>query len=143
MLHRGLQEGKKTQYELVLKCVLILTSVVPPELPMQTALAVNTALMALMKAQVFCTEPYRVPYAGRLTHCFFDKTGTLTTDELITRGIVTTAAPVTPADAATALVAPRPIQMISTATAEMACVIGGCHALLQVESARCARTHTT
>merc|ERR1719240_535473 len=68
VLHRGLQEGKKTQYELVLKCVLILTSVVPPELPMQTA---------LMKAQVFCTEPFRVPYAGKLTHALFDKTGTL------------------------------------------------------------------
>ena len=45
VLQQGLKEGKKTQYELVLKCVLIITSVVPPELPMQTALAVNTALM--------------------------------------------------------------------------------------------------
>ena len=45
MLHRGLQEGKKTQYELVLKCVLILTSVVPPELPM-----LSRSLMAYLQA---------------------------------------------------------------------------------------------
>ena len=54
VIREGLAEGKKSHYELLLKAVLILTSVVPPELPMQTALAVNTALMALMKAQVFC-----------------------------------------------------------------------------------------
>ena len=35
--------------------------------------------MALMKAQVFCTEPFRVPMAGKITHAFFDKTGMLTT----------------------------------------------------------------
>ena len=52
VIREGLAEGKKSHYELLLKAVLILTSVVPPELPMQTALAVNTALMALMKAQV-------------------------------------------------------------------------------------------
>jgi len=33
--NQGLREGKRSQYELVLRCVLILTSVVPPELPMQ------------------------------------------------------------------------------------------------------------
>ena len=38
--------------------MLIITSVVPPELPMQTALAVNTALMALMKAQVYTACDY-------------------------------------------------------------------------------------
>lgn len=56
---------------------------------MQMSLAVNTALMALHKIGVFCTEPYRVPMAGTITHCFFDKTGTLTTDQLSCTGVVT------------------------------------------------------
>ena len=74
MIREGLAEGKKSHYELLLKAVLIITSVVPPELPMQTALAVNTALMALIKAGVYCTEPYRVPFAGKIDAVLFDKT---------------------------------------------------------------------
>jgi cation-transporting ATPase 13A1 len=88
VLKTGLEEGKQTKYKLLLRCVQILTSVVPPELPMQAGLAVNTALMALLKAGVFCTEPFRVPLAGRLTHCLFDKTGTLTTDQLECVGVI-------------------------------------------------------
>ena len=82
----GLRDGKRSQYELVLRCILILTSVVPPELPMQTAMAVNTALLALMKAAVFCTEPFRVPISGKVDTCLFDKTGTLTSDQLVAVG---------------------------------------------------------
>ena len=55
----GMKDGKRSRYELVLRCILILTSVVPPELPMQTAMAVNTALLVLMKSGVYCTEPLR------------------------------------------------------------------------------------
>ena len=55
---------------------------------MQTALAINSSLVTLMKLQIFCTEPYRIPNAGRLDTCLFDKTGTITTDELKAVGVV-------------------------------------------------------
>jgi cation-transporting ATPase 13A1 len=51
-------KGDRTTHELLLKCVMIVTSVVPRHLPMQTAMAVNTALISLTKAGLFCTEPY-------------------------------------------------------------------------------------
>ena len=57
VLKKGLQKGDRTTHELLLKCVLIITSVVPRQLPVQMAMAVNTALMALTKAGIFCTEP--------------------------------------------------------------------------------------
>ena len=51
---KGMEKGDRTTHELILKCVLILTSVVPRHLPMQTAMAVNTALISLLKAGTFC-----------------------------------------------------------------------------------------
>eukprot|EP00934_Nitzschia_sp_Nitz4_P001361 Nitzschia sp. Nitz4//scaffold355_size15944//935//5792//NITZ4_008866-RA/size15944-processed-gene-0.13-mRNA-1//1//CDS//3329548945//1361//frame0 len=87
VLYHGLQNDKRSKYELLLHCILIVTSVIPPELPMQMALAVNNSIMTLMKLHIFCTEPYRVPIAGKLNSCLFDKTGTLTTDELVAVGV--------------------------------------------------------
>ncbi|QPG76660.1 hypothetical protein FOA43_004052 [Brettanomyces nanus] len=83
-------EGTKMgriQSKLILDCIIVITSVVPPELPMELTMAVNQSLSAIAKHFIYCTEPFRIPLAGRIDVCCFDKTGTLTAEELVFEGL--------------------------------------------------------
>ncbi|KAI5966159.1 SPF1 [Candida pseudojiufengensis] len=77
----------RIQSKLILDCIIVITSVVPPELPMELTMAVNSSLSKLQKFYVYCTEPFRIPLAGRIDVCCFDKTGTLTAEDLVFEGL--------------------------------------------------------
>lgn len=87
VLVKGVEEEGRSRYKLLIECTLIITAVVPTELPMELSMAVNNSLQELSKFAIFCMEPFRIPLAGKIDICCFDKTGTITAENLIVEGL--------------------------------------------------------
>lgn len=132
VLSKGLENKERSNFELLLHCVMIITCVIPPSLPMQTAMAVNSAVLTLMKMNIFCTEPYRIPTAGKVDLCLFDKTGTITADQLAAVGLVQVRKPNDKQQEGKEGLA-RDLEPIGNASFETAIVLGTCHALMSLD----------
>ena len=96
---------------------------------MQTALAVNASLLTLTKLQIFCTEPHRVPLAGKVDVCLFDKTGTITTDQLAAAGTMSADSATEKHEKGVGEAAP-PLTPLDTASDTVQAVLAGCHSLV-------------
>ena len=87
VIYYGIKSTTISTFRIIVEVLLIITSTIPPDLPIELTLSVNSSLLALSKLLVFCTEPFRIPYAGSISVCCFDKTGTLTKEEYQFAGI--------------------------------------------------------
>eukprot|EP00039_Didymoeca_costata_P010514 m.141659 g.141659 ORF g.141659 m.141659 type:complete len:908 (+) comp14857_c0_seq2:731-3454(+) len=121
---KGIESGKRKIHKLVVECLLIVASVVPPELPIQLSLAVNSTLLELRKIMITCTEPFRIPFAGQLDVCCFDKTGTLTSDNFNVDGIAGLTMDTTEM---------IPVKKLTESHPDTARVLAACHSLVCLE----------
>ena len=68
VLYHGLQNDNRSKYELLLHCILIITSVIPPELPMQVSncsvkqVGSSLLLGKTHRAHFLCCNPRRWPW---------------------------------------------------------------------------------
>uniref|UniRef100_A0A0K0EVR0 Helicase C-terminal domain-containing protein n=1 Tax=Strongyloides venezuelensis TaxID=75913 RepID=A0A0K0EVR0_STRVS len=93
-----LQTGFSTSQDSSLRTILFgvkivaannLETVVPLELLLEFSLALNNSLVALQKLGIFCTEPLKISFVGKIEVCCFDKAGNFTADNLVVDDNVT------------------------------------------------------
>ena len=83
----GMKNAERSRFKLLLECIII-TQVIPLESPIELSLAVNASLLVLSQFAVFCTENFKILFAGKIDACGLDKTGTITQEKFNLQGIV-------------------------------------------------------
>jgi len=125
------EEQPRSTFKIFLSVSHIITSVVPPEFPIMLSLGVNLSLVALVQHRIYCTEPFRVPAAGKVETCCFDKTGTLTSDSYEVEGVHGLAKPAETRDGKDGTdggtTAPQPLPFLTS------CVMAACNGLTKIE----------
>eukprot|EP01053_Blabericola_migrator_P007105 Blabericola_migrator_1__7104@NODE_35_length_17941_cov_94_946347_g31_i0_p1_GENE_NODE_35_length_17941_cov_94_946347_g31_i0NODE_35_length_17941_cov_94_946347_g31_i0_p1_ORF_typecomplete_len1374_score220_71Hydrolase/PF00702_26/5_3e36E1E2_ATPase/PF00122_20/1_5e30Cation_ATPase/PF13246_6/2_6e07Cation_ATPase/PF13246_6/7_8e03Hydrolase_3/PF08282_12/0_00035P5ATPase/PF12409_8/0_14_NODE_35_length_17941_cov_94_946347_g31_i017255846 len=132
----------RNHFKLLIHCIMIITSVVPPDLPITMSMTVTLALAGLTKKKLYCTEPFRIPFAGQLTTCCFDKTGTLTASDVILEGVTGIASHIDPITASPVVLDKadlfgvgkdeRHVPNVAELPAATLAVMGCCHSLISV-----------
>ncbi|OHT00953.1 putative cation-transporting ATPase 13A1 [Tritrichomonas foetus] len=115
-------------FRTIAQVMLIIATTIPPDISMQLNCTVTTTLLALSKCKIFCTEPYRITFAGTATTCCFDKTGTLTAEEYKLIGVDNMNAPPAPKGA---IITGHYFNNKNNMPLEPLMVIGGCHSLVR------------
>jgi len=128
VVYHGKKSGTIHNFRLIVEALIIITSTIPPDLPMQLSFQVNASLLALSKLSVFCTEPFRIPYAGMVSVCCFDKTGTLTAEEYKLIGVDNLDSPPSPKRSD---IVGNYYSKDEEMPIESMWVIGGCHSLVR------------
>ncbi|CAN0026364.1 unnamed protein product [Pylaiella littoralis] len=139
VVREGLKSGKISSFRLLIQCLRILSSVVPTGLSFELNQCLRNGVRSLQKGHALaCTEPFRIPLAGKVDVCLFDKTGTITSDKLRAETLVTPE-PDRPNGAPVTVSLGRSVRRGEKRagstkpglSAEV--VVGGCHSLMDVD----------
>ncbi len=80
--------SKKSGYPLFIDIIVLFTNSIPFELPMEMGISIQSAVKNLLNKKIYCLEPFRITFAGKVDVCCFDKTGTLTDPQLFVKDVV-------------------------------------------------------
>ena len=82
------QKREELSYGIILRIIIIITSIVPVDLPVELSLIIYQCISYFESKSIACIEPSKISTAGIIDICCFDLIGTLTTDEFNILGII-------------------------------------------------------
>ena len=119
VLKEGIQREVSFPNKLLIRCLIIITSIIPNDLPIELSLIIYNSLFFFESKKIVCIQSFRIPLAGEVDICCFDKTGTLTKDEFLMKGIIKNSLEKSP--------------KLDDIDEETFTILLGCHSLLDIE----------